>query len=245
MRKFGTFLFLSSLCLVTGCSKNDPILPGTREAVFGGNDLMILNTDIPNAPQNMPEIKTVDCPYTQDSSNIIWSGDKKIFSGFPTNNTVKCAHTPVCNGNFVYAGLTTGEVVKVNPRNREIVWVQDIFRTSNLTGGASVLDIIAPIVIDNGFVYAGGLGDAFCKIQNSNGSKKWCVNIGVSLPFIVADSVALVVATDNHLYAIKTSDGSVYWRSKVKKQYEPVLHDGIITVDKERFHVANGELIKK
>lgn len=242
MQKLGLFplLLLASL---TACSKHDPILPGTRESIFPGSALMVVGKEIPNLPETAAATKAQDCPYTQDSSNIIWNGKTKIFSGFPTSNFVKSEQKPVCDGNFVYAGLTTGELVKVNPKTRNIEWVMDVYRESNMTGGASVLDIVAPIVVNGDSVYVGGLGDAFCKLDKTSGHKKWCVDIGVAEQFIIVDKFAFVVSTNNKLYAINTNDGEIYWGKTVENQATPVYQNKTITVDDETFDALNGKNI--
>ncbi len=242
MRKIA--LFTLTMAAIAACAKHDPILPGDRTAVFDAADVQVLNQEIDGPVGEPVSASNTDCPYTQDSSNVIWHGDKKIFSGFPTSNSVKSTAHPVCDGKYVYAGLTTGELVKVNGQTRQIQWIADIYRTSNMTGGASVLDIIAPIVVTDKYVYVGGIGDAFCKINASNGVKKWCVNIGVAVPFVVTDTASFVVATDGNLYAIRNSDGAVYWRATCEKQTAPEYADEIITVGRQKFNAINGIQIK-
>lgn len=242
MRK--TAAIISCLALLSACSEHDPILPGTRTAIFEGETIKVLNQTISDLPDNLTKSELEDCPYTQDSSNVVWKGDRKIFSGFPTSNSVKSNQTPVCSGKYVYAGLTTGELVKVNPANKNIVWIADIYRASNMTGGASILDIIAPIVVQGSSVYVGGLGDAYCRINASSGAKKWCLPIGVAVPFITTEKVSFVVATDNYLYAIRNSDGAVYWRTEIKKQSEPTYQDKTITVGKQKINAETGEELK-
>lgn len=230
--------------LVCGCSEKDPILPGERTAIFENETLDIINQEISGLPENLMPLDTIDCKYTQDASNIVWDGDRKIFSGFPTNNSVKSSQKPVCSGKYVYAGLTTGELVKINPKNKQILWIADIYRASNMTGGASILDIIAPIIIQGNSVYVGGLGDAFCRINASSGNKTWCLPISVAVPFITTENVSFVVSTDNYLYAIRNSDGAVYWRTEIKKQSEPVYKNKTIIVGKQKINAASGNLEK-
>jgi len=229
--------------ILGACSKHDPILPGDRSAIFNTQRVNVLNTEIENLPENINAPTATPCPYRQDSSNIIWDGERKIFSGFSTPNSVQSNQQPVCSGKYLYAGLTTGELVKINPKTRVIAWIADIYRPSNLTGGASVVDITAPIVVRDAYVYAGGMGDAYCKINASSGVKKWCADIGVGLPFIVTDDVSFVVSTDGNLYAIRNSDGAAYWRVAVKKQTTPQYANGIITVGREKFDAKNGKNI--
>ena len=239
-RIFAIICCLMALC---ACDKHDPILPGVRTPVFETDDINIQNKNITDIPETAHLVDNSNCPYSQDSNNIVWDGARKIFSGFPTNNTVLATHTPVCSGKYVYAGLTTGELVKINPKNRQIIWIADIYRASNKTGGASVVDIVAPIVPYGDSVYAGGLGDAFCRINAASGAEKWCVNIATANPFVIAGNYAFVVSTDNNLYAISLSDGAVLWRAPVKHIASAEYSAGRITVGDEIFNVENGKKI--
>ena len=163
----------------------------------------------------------------------------------PTNTFVDIVRSPVCSGGYVYAGLSTGELVKFNPKNRQVVWIADVYRQSNMMGGASVLDVIAPAVIYGDYVYAGGLGGVFCKISDESGAVQWCINIGVEHPFVVADSVAYVVDTDDNLNAVRLRDGALYWRTAVKKSAVPEYSNGIVSVSGEKFNAADGSVVKQ
>lgn len=241
MRKSVLF-WVGTLVALGACSKHDPILPGTRSAIFATNAPVVLNQSITDLPATtVAGDADANCPYTQDASNVIKNGDRKIFSGFPTPNSVHSNMRPVCSGKYVYAGLTTGEVVKVDTKTRNIVWIADVFRPSNMTGGASVVDIVAPIMLHNGTVYAGGLGDAFCAINATSGVKKWCTYIGTAHPFVITNAAAFVVGTDNNLYAVRMRDGAIYWRAAVNAQSAPIYGDGTITVSRQKFDAATGQ----
>ena len=231
--------------MVAGCAERDPILPGTRVDIFDSTNLQIENIDVPQLSNNVKNISGNEkCDYRQDSANNIYLGDKKIFSGFPTNSIVRSNQSPICDGGFIYTGLTTGEVIKVNTITKNLVWVADVFRASNMTGGASVIDIVAHVGIDKDFVYAGGLGDAFCKLNKYSGEKIWCVGISVPVDFIMVDNFAFVVGTDGSLYAINTNNGKIYWKTEIKDQIKPFYENNILTVGKKRINYKNGVLEK-
>ena len=242
MRNKLAILIVCGLAVVA-CDKHDPILPGERSDIFNTKTLNVLNESVPNAPENIVANTQMDCPYTQKSDNTIWDGARKIFSGFATGNSVAGTRTPVCNGRYVYAGLSTGELVKINPQTRQIAWIADVYRPSNMTGGASVLDIVAPIQIQGKYIYAGGLGDAFCKISDATGNASWCTNIGVEKPFIIGDTVAYVVDTEKKLNAVRLKDGAIYWRTSVKKSRTPKYENRVITVAGEKFDAESGKKI--
>ena len=226
------------------CDKHDPVLPGTRIAIFNSSKITVLNRDIANLPESAFAIENTECKYTQDSSNVIWDGNRRVFSGFATNNSVLSNQQPICSGKYLYAGLTTGEVIKLNPKTRQIIWIADVYSHSNLTGGASMVDIVAPLVVYKNSVFAGGLGNAFCKINANSGIKQWCLDISVPVPFIIAGDYAFVVSSDNYLYAISVNNGDIYWRTVVDKQVAPTYANGIISVGKQQINAENGKILK-
>lgn len=229
---------------MSGCSKHDPILPGDRHDVFENADVNVTNQEVPDLSQTIKSIYGEEhCDYRQDSKNNIWLGNERIFYGFMTNNSVNSSQSPICSGKYIYTGMSTGEVVKINPKTKSLIWLTDVYKTSNLTGAATLVDIVARVGLDGEYVYAGGLGDAFCKLRASNGARLWCVNISVPVDFILVDDFAFVVASDNYLYAINTNNGKVYWRTNIKKQVKPDYNGEYITVGRQRINYKNGDLL--
>ena len=240
MKKWSVFLLCA--LAVTACSKRDPILPGERADIFDNNEVFVLNREVPKLSESIKNISgDENCEYRQDAQNVIWFADKKIWTGFATNNAVKSNQSPICEGQFVYTGLSTGEVVKINTANRKLVWSADIYRANNLIGGASMVDIVAHVGLDGKYVYAGGLGDSFCKLNANNGNKVWCVNISVPVDFIMVDDFVFVVGTDNNLYAINKQNGDVYWKSEIKKQVTPKYDGKNIIVGRQEINPKNGQ----
>ena len=244
MRKCALLFCCVLLCY--GCDKHDPILPGVRTAIFdNGTAQNILNQDVPSLSDLEPKHDVSECPYTIDNTNTVRDVDRnKIFVGFPAPNSMDIETHPVCDGRYVYAGLNTGNVVKIAPSNRRVIWMADVYSESNMIGGATTVDIVAPLVIDGSYIYVGGMGDAFCKINIANGNKKWCARIGTRHPFITFEHVLYVVGLDDALYALRASDGAIYWRSEIQKSSEPIYQSGIIMVGKQRFDAIRGQELK-
>lgn len=239
-------LFGIVVLAMVACAKHDPILPGDRTAIFSAADVHVLNKNIEVLPDNAIDSGTYAtvCDYRQDENNVVWDGARKVFAGFPTDNSVSGDKKPVCHGKYVYAGLTTGEVVKVNPKTRQIVWMADVYRSSNMMGGASVVDIVAPIVIYDNSVFVAGLGDAFCRLDINSGDKKWCVDIGSAHPFVIAGDFAFVLGVDDDLYAVRLSDGAVYWKTHIEKISNIMTYEnGIIKVGREEIDAKSGKVL--
>ena len=240
MKKLSVFL-LCALAMVA-CSKRDPILPGERADIFDSYEVNVKNRNLPDLSAEITNISGDEkCDYRQDAQNVIWSGNKKIWTGFATNNAVKSNQSPICDGGFIYTGLSTGEIVKINTKTKKTVWSTDVYRVNNLTGGASVVDIVAYVGVNGKYVYAGGLGDAFCKLNAYNGDKVWCLNISVPVDFIMVDDFVFVVGTDNNLYAINKQNGDVYWKTEIKKQVVPKYDGKNIIVGRQKISYKNGQ----
>ena len=227
------------ILIICSCSEKDPILKGQREPVFKQASLEISKEKIKILPEE-DKIKTYECPYTQDTSNVIWKGNKKIFSGFPTSNFVKSYQKPTCDENNIYVGLTTGEVVKISPKNHNIEWVVDIYKQNSLISNPTILDIIAPIIISKNDLYVSGLADIFCKLDKTNGSKKWCINIGTGNKFLLVENVIFLVGNDNILYSINSHNGKVFWKNNIKKQTDPIYKNKTIIIGNETFDAFTG-----
>ncbi|MBE6460111.1 MAG: hypothetical protein E7009_03975 [Alphaproteobacteria bacterium] len=230
-----------SVLALCACDKHDPILPGTRSPIFDTPRINILNTDIQNLPDVAYKSDNTDCPYTRDTSNVVWHNNRKIFSGFATDNAVASDIKPVCAGKYIYVGLTTGELVKIEPKSRKIMWIADIYRASNLTGGASMLDIVAEPIVREKYVYVGGLADAFCKINATSGARIWCTNISVPTDFTIAGDTAFVAGADKKLYALRLTDGAAYWTADIEKIATPIYENKTVTVGKQKFNAVNGK----
>ena len=240
MKKLSVFL-LCALAMVA-CSKRDPILPGERADIFDSYEVNVKNRNLPDLSAEITNISgDENCDYRQDAQNVIWSDNKKIWTGFATNNAVKSNQSPICDGGFIYTGLSTGEIVKINTKTKKTVWSTDVYRVNNLTGGASVVDIVAHVGVNGKYVYAGGLGDAFCKLNAYNGDKVWCLNISVPVDFIMVDDFVFVVGTDNNLYAINKQNGDVYWKTEIKKQVVPKYDGKNIIVGRQKISYKNGQ----
>lgn len=230
---------------ISSCSKHDPILPGVRQDIFESTDVYVTNQEVPDLSADIKNIHgDADCEYKQDSANNIWMGETKIFSGFSTGSIVKSNQKPICVGQFIYTGLSTGEVIKINKNNKRIVWTSDLFKETSLTGGTSVVDIIARVGVDGKFVYAGGLGDAFCKLRAESGKKVWCLDISVPVDFIMIDNFVFIVGADDNLYSVNIDDGKVYWKTEIKKQKIPSFDGVNISVGKQKINYKTGELVK-
>lgn len=224
MKKSCLLLLVS--CFIFACAKNDPILPGERTAIFPVVAPVVKQEEVPadhltEMYESLKNADTVSEQYMQDKDNVIWQivdgGDnRRIFSGIPTMSKINIKRTPVYSKDHVFAGLSTGEVVKINPKNRDIKWIADVYLEHSVTGGNPVLDITSLSVVDGG-VFAGGLGGKFCKLSEKDGRQIWCEKISPAGQALVSKNLIFVVGSNHEVYAVNASTGGIYWSTKTKR----------------------------
>jgi hypothetical protein len=198
---------LTICVLLISCASHDPVLPGERMPVFAQSAITTENS----VPLDIGRpLTSADCTnISVNSKNEIWRGSVRLFAGLPTESEMRMPRKAVCRKNFVYAGLSTGELVKVNVASGDIKWTADIFAERSPTGGSPFLNIAAAPILRKGFVYAGGLGGAFCKIRDQDGKKIWCLPMAVRSVLRSTEMFDIVLTTEDRTYAVST-DGKVY-----------------------------------
>jgi len=239
------FLTLISVLLLVSCAEQDPILDGKRRAIFETEKITVLNKNINLSDDTTIVTNDKKCPYVQDKSNVIWKDKTKIFTGFSSKHFVESGQSPICVGNYLYTGLTTGEVIKINVNTHRVEWMTDVFKLNSITGGSGIVDVVAHVVKDGDFIYAGGLGDMFCKIRSYDGEKVWCVDISVPVDFTVVSEAVFVVGADNMLYALDKKNGTAYWKTEIKKQAKPIYQNRLLIVGSQKINAVNGYVIPK
>jgi len=195
------------LLLIAACSKSDPILEGDRTPVFRAIGIQV--TEVFDGDLGEPLIPAKCDNFRIDSNNQIWRGNTRIFAGIPTDSEIKADKQVACRARYVYAGLSTGELVKVNSENRDLAWVADIFMANHPTSNILFVDIIATPVVNGDFIFVGGLGKAFCKIRDRDGTKVWCVPISVR-DIVKSTRNYNVILADNGTKYVVSREGRVY-----------------------------------
>ncbi|HEY0164345.1 MAG TPA: PQQ-binding-like beta-propeller repeat protein, partial [Sphingomicrobium sp.] len=98
-----------------------------------------------------------------------------------------------------------------------LVWQDALSRTSITTSVASLSDIDANAVIDNGQVFAIGQGGRMVALELITGQRLWEVNIaGISTPWVAGDWI-FVVTDDSKLIAVARATGKVRWINQLPR----------------------------
>ena len=150
----------------------------------------------------------------------------------------------------VVAGFSSGELNAYRYENGRQVWQDALSRTTMSTSVASLSDIDADAVIDNGVVYAIGQGGRMVALDLFSGQRIWELNFaGIATPWVAGDWI-FAVNDKAQLVAIARRTGKIRWINQLpryrdqKDRKGPISYVGPVLAG-ERLIVAgsNGALI--
>jgi outer membrane protein assembly factor BamB len=148
----------------------------------------------------------------QDNGETVWNEAATL----ETSGVFGVAAPAAAQGTVV-AGFSSGELTAFRYENGRAVWQDALSRTSISTAVASLADIDADPVIDQGRVYAVGAGGRMVAMELVTGQRLWELNIaGISTPWVAGEWV-FVVTDDAKLLCIARTSGKVRWITQLPR----------------------------
>lgn len=118
---------------------------------------------------------------------------------------------PAFDRGTVVAGFSSGELNAYRFENGRAVWQDALARTSISTSVATLSDIDASPVIDNGQVFALGQGGRMVALDLISGQRIWELNLaGTANPWIAGEWL-FAVTDDAKVMAISRNNGKIRW----------------------------------
>jgi outer membrane protein assembly factor BamB len=202
-------------------------------------------------------------PSVADGSVYVMSQDNQIYSLKAADGTTNWSNAaaleiagvfgaaaPSIGQGTVVAGFSSGELNAYRYENGRQVWQDALARTSMTTSVASLSDIDADAVIDNGVVYAVGQGGRMVALDLFSGQRIWELNFGgIATPWVAGDWL-FAVNDRAQLIAVSRANGKIRWINQLPRYEKMKSKTGLITyvgpvLAGERLVVAgsNGALI--
>jgi len=202
-------------------------------------------------------------PTVADGSVYVMSQDNQIYSLKVADGSTNWSNAaaleiagvfgaaaPSIGQGTVVAGFSSGELNAYRYENGRMVWQDALSRTTMSTSVASLSDIDADPVVDNGVVYAVGQGGRMVALDLFSGQRIWELNFGgISTPWLAGDWV-FAVNDKAQLIAIARRTGKIRWINQMpryrdmKDRKGPITYFGPVLAG-ERLIIAgtNGALI--
>ena len=181
-------------------------------------------------------------PSVAEGSVYVMSQDNQIYSLKATDGTTNWssaaaleiagvfgAAAPSIGQGTVVAGFSSGELNAYRYENGRQVWQDALARTSMTTSVASLSDIDADPVIDNGVVYAVGQGGRMVALDLFSGQRIWELNFGgIATPWVAGDWL-FAVNDRAQLIAVSRANGKIRWINQLPRYENMKKKAGMIT----------------
>lgn len=135
---------------------------------------------------------------------------------------------PAVADGFVVAGFDSGDLVALRADTGLVAWTD----TLAAVGGPSVLTDFSAIrglpVIQNGRVFAIGMGGLMIANDLRSGRRLWQVGVGGATTPWVADDVLFVVTSGQQMLALSATTGASHWMVQLPRYTNPKDQSGPI-----------------
>ena len=139
------------------------------------------------------------------------------------------AAAPAAAQGTVVAGFSSGELTAYRYENGRTVWQDALTRTSISTAVATISDIDAEPVIDQGRVYALGQGGRMVALELNTGQRIWEINVaGISTPWVAGEWI-FAVTDQGQLMALARATGRVKWLTQLPRYRDEEDKEGAIS----------------
>jgi outer membrane protein assembly factor BamB len=124
---------------------------------------------------------------------------------------------PAAAQGTVVAGYSSGELTAYRYENGRTVWQDALTRTSISTAVATISDIDAEPVIDQGRVYALGQGGRMVALELNTGQRVWEINAaGLNTPWVSGEWI-FALTDQGQLMALARGTGRVKWLTQLSR----------------------------
>ena len=137
------------------------------------------------------------------------------FTGVPETGGVVGSSNPAVANGIVVVPFSSGELVAVDIKTGGGLWTEQMARGSRNYAVTGLSDITGSPVIEDGVVYASGIGNRTAALNLKTGAKIWDAAIGSAHTPAVAGNAVFVIDLDDNLFAIDRKNGDIIWTAKM------------------------------
>jgi outer membrane protein assembly factor BamB len=136
---------------------------------------------------------------------------------------------PAIGQGTVVGGFSSGDLTAYRYENGRNVWQDTLSRTSITTSVGTLTDIDAAPVIDQGRVFAIGLGGRMVSLELVTGQRIWELNVaGLATPWVAGEWL-FVVTDEGKLLCISRATGKIRWVSQLQRFRKDKAKNGTVT----------------
>jgi outer membrane protein assembly factor BamB len=162
--------------------------------------------------------------FSTENGTQLWT-----YQATRTDAGVLAVASPAVSNGLVVAGFESGDLAAVSADSGTLVWSDNL---GTLKGTASLIEfatIRGATVIQNGLVYAIGLGGLMAALDLRSGRRVWERDVsGTNTPWLAGDTL-FIISTQQKVAALSTVDGTVHWVTSLPQFENPKRTKGLIS----------------
>lgn len=153
------------------------------------------------------------------------------YAGVSETTNLLGSASPAADASIVVLPLSSGEIFGLRPENGQVAWEDNLSSVRRTGALASISDIKALPVIDQGVVYAASFSGRMVALDQVTGQRLWQREIGsAETPWPAGDTV-FVLSSEQQLMALTRTGGEVRWITQLPRHDEddrdhPVVWSG-------------------
>ena len=190
--------------------------------VFDTNGKELWKKELKTAFRNTPLLFN-DNIYLLSVSNDLWvlnakTGKEKWHYKTDASQTLlQGMGRPALADNVLVVPFSSGEVIGFDATTGILLWSQDLVGEKAFDAVASLAQMNASPVIENGVVYLVGHGGKTMAVRLKTGESLWQLNRGgTSTPFVNGNAM-FFMDNNNHLVAVNKKSGKLFWETTLQK----------------------------
>lgn len=173
---------------------------------------------------NLAIVPTLDGAVTAfalKTGKLVWRNSPVVNEGLLSESIGIFGNAPpTINQGRVWTGHSTGNITAVNANTGAVLW-QDNSLKFNIGDRNRFREVLAPLIIDSGRLYAFSYGDASVALSASNGNRSWKKQIATISQPVINNQTLFIITSGYHLAALNKATGNSFWTRPLEKYLFP------------------------
>ncbi len=162
--------------------------------------------------------------YAADTGRSLWT-----YQGNPADTGMLTQSAPAVSEGLVVTGFESGDLAAVRADTGLLAWSDNLGALKGTAALTEFSTVRGAAVIDQGIVYAIGLGGLMAALDLRSGRRVWSRDIAGAYTPWLAGGTLFIVNTDQKVAAISKDDGTVHWVADLPRFTNPKRTKGLIS----------------
>ncbi|MDN3718899.1 PQQ-like beta-propeller repeat protein [Roseibium salinum] len=149
---------------------------------------------------------------SQSDGSVAWT-----YAGIEQTAGLLSAANPAISGNRVIVPFSSGEIMAIDIKTGEPVWVDGVAQSYRTLAVSGLADVSASPVVAGNTVYATGVAGRTVAVDVRTGQRRWEQDLGSVHTPVVSGSTLFMVDLDDRMVALSLQSGETLWATSLPR----------------------------